>query len=472
MTAETPTRDDPEDPPEQDAFDTDADTADTPELAAPTKKSTVLSVLKSAGVRVLVLPFSAVLGVVCTRLIIENFGRETYAQYGLLVAIGAMLPFTDLGMSAAIMNAIGASDRPARDEHVRKVLITSIRVLICSASVLLAVDLVITLAGAWPSLMGDGLLPGSGPIAAALVLGTIAITMPIGFGQRVLTGLGKNHITVAILGLQTPVMLVLLLCIINFDWSIGEYLPVVPYVVAFMISLAATVLAARMIHPAIGSALRDVPRVRSVKGGKVFDVAWPTLIQMIALPLAMQTDRLVLSHVSDSLDLAEYNLASQMYLPVWQVVTAAGVALWPIFARARADGDRRKVSPMPLSAGFAGAALAVCAFISVIAPWLASVASDGEIQISRSLMIAFSIFMVFQAAKYPLGMFMTDAPGLRYQAFMIVAMVPVNLGLSIFFARHYGAVGPVIGSLIGVFFFQVVANFLYVRNALAKEARR
>jgi O-antigen/teichoic acid export membrane protein len=450
--------------PDPSTADVEADEDSTDE--AP---STVASVLKSAGVRILVLPFSAILGVVCTRLIIQNFGRATYAQYGLLVAIGALLPFADLGMSAAIMNAVGASDHPSRDDHVRKVLITSIRVLLCSASVLLLIDLVITAAGWWPAIMGDSLLPDSGPAAAAGVLAIIAITLPVAFGQRVLTGVGKNHVTIALLGLQTPVVLVFLLVIIRLGVTAGSYLPVVPYIVALVLSIAATVWAARLITPAIGTALRQVPRIRSIRGGKVLDTAWPMLIQMIALPVAMQTDRLVLSHVSTSNNLAEYNLASQMYLPVWQVVTAAGVALWPIFARARARGDRHSQSPVPLSAGFAGAAAAVCLFISIISPWLANVASNGEIEISRGLLLAFSVFMVCQAAKYPLGMFMTDAPGLRYQAFMIVIMVPINLGISIVLAQRLGAVGPIIGSTIGVFVFQFGANFVYVRRVLAKE---
>jgi O-antigen/teichoic acid export membrane protein len=432
-------------------------------------RSTVASVLRSAGVRILVLPVSAGLGVVCTRLIIQNFGKATYAQYGLLVAIGALLPFADLGMSAAIMNSVGGSDRPSQDDHVRKVLITSIRVLLCSAGVLLFVDLIITAGGLWPTIMGDGLLPGSGPAAAAGVLAVIAITLPVAFGQRVLTGVGKNHVTIALLGLQTPVVLCFLVFIIHFDLTAGSYLPVIPYVVALVLSICATVWAARLISPAIGTALKQVPRFRTVKGGKVLDVAWPMLVQLIAVPLAMQSDRLVLSHVSTSTNLAEYNLASQMYLPVWQVVTAAGVALWPIFARARARGNRTSQSPLPLSLGFAAAAAAVCLFISLISPWLAGIASNDEIRINLGLLVAFSVFMVCQAAKYPLGMFLTDAPGLRYQAFMIVIMVPVNLGISIALASRLGAVGPIIGSTVGVFFFELVANYLYVRRVLARD---
>ncbi|HEY8524538.1 MAG TPA: oligosaccharide flippase family protein [Acidimicrobiales bacterium] len=428
------------------------------------------SVARSAGVRVLVLPVSAVLGVVNTRLIVENYGRDAFAQYGLLVALGTLLPFADLGMSAAIMNAIGASERPSRDDHVRRVLVTSIRVLVCSAAVIVAVSALISAAGLWPELMGEGLLPGSGPVAAALCLAIIGITLPAAIGQRVLSGLGRNHVTIAIQGLQTPVVMVVLLVLVALEAGDGTYLAVVPYTVTFVISVAATVVAARLVRPQIGRALRGAPRLRTVRGAKVFDVAVPMLVQMIALPVAMQSDRLVLSHVAGSADLARYNLAAQMYLPVWQVVSAAGVALWPIFARARARGEPGAQSPMTLAAGFGAAGAAACVAISLGSGWLANLASSGEIEIPVSVLVAFSVFMVCQAAKYPLGMFMTDAAGLRYQAVMILIMLPVNLGLSIVLTAWWGTVGPVIGSAVGVLLFQVVANWLYVRRALARAA--
>jgi hypothetical protein len=77
--------------------------------------------------------------------------------------------------------------------------------------------------------------------------------------------------------------------------------------------------------------------------------------------------------------------------------------------------------------------------------------------------------MVLQATKYPLGMYMTDARGLRYQAFMIIAFLPVNLGLSWVLAVQIGAPGPIIGSAVGVLFSQVLANWLYVRRELRAQ---
>lgn len=443
--------------------------AESEELRPP---SAVRSVVRSAGVRVLALPLSAVLGILITRVIVENYGKDAYAQYGLLVAIGALLPFADMGMSAAIMNAVGGSGDPGRDGHVRSVLITSIRVLIASGSAIVVAAILISVLGLWPWLLGDGLLPGSGPLAAGLCLALIGITLPVAFGQRVLTGLHKNHVMIALNALQSPIVLGVLLVAVwgGMSWG-GTFAPVSAYAATLLLSVLAVLVAARLIRPQIGAALRAVPRVRSVRGTKVSDVAWPMLIQMVAIPIAMQSDRLVLSHAAGPSDLATYNLSAQMFLPVWQVITAAGAALWPVFARARARHTSHESSPLPIAAGFAGAAGAACVVIGLASPWLARIASGGDITVPLSMVMAFTAYLVCQGVQYPLGTFLTDAEGLRYQAALIVMMVPCNLGLSIVLAEHLGAPGPVIGSAVTAAIFQSGGNYLLVRRRLAASRR-
>ena len=128
------------------------------------------NVARSAGAKVVVLPVSALLGIVLTRLVIDTYGEAAFAQYGLLVAIGALLPFADLRMSAAVMNAVAASADPASDPRVHRVLVTAVRVLVGSATALAAVAVVLWASGLWPVLLGEGLLPGSGPAVATVCL--------------------------------------------------------------------------------------------------------------------------------------------------------------------------------------------------------------------------------------------------------------------------------------------------------------
>lgn len=417
------------------------------------------------------LPVSAILGIVNTRLIISHFGEGAFAQYGLLVGIAALIPFADLGITAAIINAIGKSDDPGHDPEVRQVLVTAMRIVTCSCVVVLAVAAGITLVDAWPTLLGEGLLPHSGNLAAGLCLAVFGLTLLVGFGQQVLTGLGKNHISVLLLGLQTPAVLLTVLLLIGTHAPLGGYVAVAAYAATFLVSVVAVVIAARRLRPAFRVALHDAPRVRTVRGGRIFGMAWPMVVQMIALPLAMQTDRLVLSHVSDLQDLAKYNLASQMFTPVWAVVSSAGVALWPIFARARSQDVAHAPSPFRMSFSFGATAALVCLALGLASDWLATKASGGVIHLGVALVATFSVFMILQAVKYPLGMYMTDARGLRYQALMIVfLLLPLNLALSWVLAIRWGAVGPVVGSAVSVLLTQVVGNWIYVRRDLRRRA--
>ena len=413
---------------------------------------------RSAGTKALVLPISAVLGIVNTRLIIENFGLASYAQYGLLVAIGNLLPFADLGISAAVMNVVGASDDPRHDAKLQRILVSCFRLLIVSCTVLLGLTVLITVQGWWPALLGDALIPGTGPIAAAFCLTIIAITLLVSPGQRILAGLGRNHVPIGVLGLQSPLVLLTVVLITQADLPFGPYIAVIPYIVLLLLQIVLLGLAARSINPSLAKAIREVPRLRSVRGGAVFDVAWPMLIWMVGTVIAMQTDRLILSHTSTGLALAEYNLSAQIFLPVLHVVGAGGFALWPIFAKQRAEQAR--VSPLPISLVFGAIAALGCLVLVFATPLVTQLASGGRVSIGQLTAIMFSILVVFQCLKYPLNVYLTDAPGLRFQVYILLATLPLNVALSYVLAGRLGAAGPVIGSAVAIGL-QYVACLIY-----------
>lgn len=426
------------------------------------------SVGGSAAARMLVLPVSALLGIVVTRLIIENYGEASYAQYMLLVGIVTLIPFADLGISASIMNATAAAEDPRTDRHLRGTLISAMRVLAGSATTLVIVALVLTLTGAWSTILGDGLDGRSGEIAAGLCLATLGLAMLVGFGQRILIGLGKNALSIIVGGLQTPIVLLVLFIAISSGWDFGPYVAVVSYASLILTGAISLFLANRRVRPILGQAWRDAWRIFSVRGDRIFDTAWPMLIQMVGLPLAMQSSRLVLSHVSGVDQLATYSLASQMFNPIFAVSVAASMALWPVFAKARSVG-KSDVSARSLSLLFAGFALVAVVAMSLLSGFLADLASGGRITLPIQLVLAFAVLMVVQAAKSPLGMYMTDAPGLRFQAYMVMGMLPVTVGLSILLAGTLGATGPVIASIVGVVIFQLTANWIYVSRAERRQ---
>jgi len=417
--------------------------------------------------KVLVMGIAGVAGIVTSRLIIQHYGVDAFAQYGLLNGLASLVPFADLGIAAVIVNTVASSARPREDLEVRRTITSAFRILLVSAGLIAAFSLVAGIAGWWPTLLGDGLIARGGALAATLCAVVFAVALPLGVGQRVLVALGQTTKQTAITGIASPVVLAGVASSVALAWAFGPYVAVMSYAANAVVALVCLVLAARLISPQLVAAVRDVPRLRTVPGVRVVDVAWPMLIQMIALPMAMQTDRLLLSHLGTAAELAEYNFGAQIFGLINQVVATAGVALWPIYARARATGTVD--SPMRATGAFTAAATALGLLLWLFLPMLTSIVTQGQIEAPWTLALAFVVFVTFQATKYPLGMYMTDARGLRFQVAPILVMVPVNLGLSALLIPPLGSAGPVVGSAVAVLVCQVVPNWWYVRRDLAKR---
>jgi O-antigen/teichoic acid export membrane protein len=247
----------------------------------------------------------------------------------------------------------------------------------------------------------------------------------------------------------------------------GTYLAVVTYVANALVSVICLIVAARALNPQVGAAIREIPRIRSYRGVSALGLAWPMLVQMVALPIAMQTGRLLLSHLGTVEQLAAYNLASQLFGIVLQTVAAAGIALWPVYAAARSAG--RIESPAVPTLWFLLGGLVLGTGLAVISPLLVDFVSDGAISLDLWMLVGFVVFVGLQAAKYPVGMYMTDKTGLVFQVLPIVLMVPLNLGLSWWFIGTVGAAGPVLGSAVSVALCQLVPNLWYVSRDLGRR---
>ncbi len=432
------------------------------------RRGTIISIASSGGARFLVLPISAILGIIVTRLIIGHYGVDTYAQYILLVGIAGLIPFSDLGLTAAIMNAVSGADDPRTDPHLHLVLVSCMRLLAVCATVVIGVAFALYFTGLWPTLLGSGLTPQTGALAATLCLAVFGANILIAYGQRILAALGLNFLVVLLGALQTPIVLAALWFMIRNSLN-GGFIPVVSYLATTVICVISIIVAGRKIRPMLRTSLRSAVNPH-IKGARVFNTAWPMLIQMIALPLGMSSDRLALSLVGTVKDLSEYSLANQLFSPVLAVVSAANFSLWPVFAKARAANKRAPVSPGKMSIVFAGAAVLACLVLGIAASWLTRLASGGKIHLSLELILVFSAFIVIQSMQYPLGMYLSDASGLRFQAFCILAMMPVNLGLTVLLIPSLGPIGPLIGSIVGSFFFLLIPNWWLVDKRLRKLA--
>ncbi len=423
----------------------------------------------TAATKVVVMGLSGLLGIITSRLILTNFGVEAYANYGLLATLPQLLPFADLGIAAVVINAIAGSSDARRDEMVRRTITSALRILIVSGSVIALASAVLYVTDLWPVVLGQGLLDDGGSFAAFLCLLIFGLVLPLGVGQRILVGLDKTNVQVGTQALSAPLILSFVGLAAALALPVAAYLPVATYIASGAVSALCLGIAAHSLKGQLGAAIRDIPKLRRARGVPVFNLAWPMLIQMIALPLAMQTDRLLLSHLATVAALAEYNLAMQLFGIVIQTIAASGVALWPYFARARSQAN--VASPWAPLAWFVTGGTLLAVTLGLLSGFLADLISDGRIQLDPLLVFCFVVFVALQSAKYPLGMYMTDERGLKFQVVPTLLMVPIGLGTSWALILLVGPAGAIAGSAIAVALCQVIPMTWYVRRDLARRRR-
>jgi O-antigen/teichoic acid export membrane protein len=419
--------------------------------------------LKSGGARLATLPTSAAFAFLTSHLVISRFGTDAYAQYGLLIGIIALFPFTDLGIGAALTNALAQSTGPETDSHVRRVLLSSLRILLISSAAFTMAGIGIAVLGLWQALLGSAASSNEVTLAATACWLIFAISIPMSIGQRMLLGLHKNHVQVLIQGLQPPLTAAAVFAVSML--SVNPFWPPVIFYCSMAITTGVSLAVATDIVPgALRWAARNVFRLRSVHGERVWGTAAPMLIIMVALPLAVQSARIVLSHVGTTQQLAEYNLGSQLFSPVMSIVGVVSASLWPIYARQRLAANQAEAPPRVISTAFliTAVALSVSVAVAVVSPWLAQLIANGKIVLPILLPISFCIFVAVQALQSSLGIFLTDPRGLRAQAICAVLLLPSNVGLSIWFADSIGAAGPLLASAVCIGVIQAVPCLIMI----------
>ncbi|WP_460704795.1 lipopolysaccharide biosynthesis protein [Luteococcus sediminum] len=425
-----------------------------------------MTIGSTAGLKVLVMGVGGVLGMINTKLIIAHFGKAAYAQYGLLASLPTLLPFASLGMAAVVMNAVSASKDPRNDLAMARTMTTALRYLAISAAVIIVLGLIPTLLGAWPTLLGEGLMPGGG-MTTFWCLFVFAVTLPMTVFPRMVIALDRPQAQVLSQIVVAPFMLASISILALANLPAGHAIAILTYVANSLAAFICMVMSWRMLGPNFRRMVRDVPRTRAVPNEAIMGLAWPQLAQMLALPLALQSHRVILSHLAGRDALAEYNMASQFFQMVVQTITAAGVSLWPMYARARNEG--RIVAPWKMTGIFTAIGLAAGLVMAGLIPFISDWLSEGTISLDWWLVGGFVLYVMSQATNYPLGMYMTDEKGLKFQVLPIVAMVPVSLALAFWLTPRVGAGGPILAAAVGVYLCQVATNVWYIHRDMGQR---
>lgn len=419
--------------------------------------------LKSFGSRLALLPILAVIGFITSRIVIDRLGSDGFAIYGLVIGLAALMPFADLGLGAAVTDAV-ARRETVGDDEVRAVVARSRLLLVRASLVVLALTWGLAAIGAWGPILNVQGYPAVN-VAVAMALSLFAISLPLSLSARALLGAERNHWVVASQGVSAVTALIIVLAAAAANAGVWAYAsaPFVGMLVAGIVNTWwARDIAGGGVRGAIGS--RDRARDR-----RIVSLAGPMLVIAISLPVAWQTDRLVLSHATNLGQVAVYVLAFQLFAPLSSLVETAGSSLWPVFARRRDTASVGGRQVAWLTAGYASVGLALGAVLVLFGGPIMRWISQGEIDPTWSLLFAFSALIVSIAAWYPSAMLLTSPEGMRFQAWCSALMAAVNLPLSFALASAWGASGPVVASVVALLVCVALPGWWRVRTQLTTK---
>ena len=421
---------------------------------------------RSFSARALTLPIIGIAGLLTTRLVVGHLGEIGFATYALIVGFSALLPFNDLGLGAAVTDAV--SRRESIPEHeLLSVVQKSTRLLVIFSAVLITLSWALAAGGAWAPILGVA-QSSSVELGAGLGMTFFAISIPLSLGARILQGSNNYHLAVALQALLSLTAL----AIVAFAASTSKplwFFVAGPFLGTLVVAAASAVVARQK----TGLSIFSRSRVQVPSGFKpaLAKIALPVAVWAIAEPVAWHADRLILSHFSSLSAVASYSIVFALFAPINSLIAASGSSLWPIFAQRRTAMTLRVRDLASTTAIFAGVGVGLAAALLVVGPYLARFMSKGQVSIPFDLYLAFGVVIIIVAAMGPVSMSLTDATGLKFQAILTVPQVLINIPLSIIFAQHLGADGPVLATAIVLSFVLLISwNYAVKRIRSANRA--
>ncbi|MBE7191226.1 MAG: oligosaccharide flippase family protein [Gordonia polyisoprenivorans] len=421
------------------------------------------SVVAGLGLRAVGAPVVALLGVVSTTIVVRHTDTQAFGVVSTIAAIALLLPFADLGIGAAVTTATTRwTDGAMSTSRFRQTLTRAL-------SVLSVVTVVIWIAAgaawatdAWAFLF-DGAVDQTESAPLSIAVAVFGLAVPLGIGNRLLTGMGKNHVAVGIT-LSASVFTLAgtsVLAVAGADDLVFAIPPVAGLAASAAVSMIVGVRTVTRMKPQRGTAADPVENPRLLAGSTAMFVI------SVGLPIGLQWGRLVVARNGDAGQLAAYGLAAQFYAIGWTVVSTAGSAMWPVFVRRRGAAGATLLLWRRSLALFATAGAVLGALLAAAAPLAGEVISGGSIAIPPSLSIMYGLLLVVQSAHLPTGSLLTTPDELRWQALCVVCMALMSAVLTIALVPYTGAAGAVAASAVAVLVAQVIPDLVVVRSKVS-----
>ena len=403
-------------------------------------------------------------------LTLTYLGSERFGVWMTLSALIALLSFTDLGMGNSLLNGVAqASGRESR-KQVRAYLSSGLVMLLFVAATLGLVFAAVYAYVPWARLFNIAsptALDEAGPAAAVLVA-CFLVAMPAGAFQQVRLGLQQGYVNSMFVGVGNLLGLALVVWAIQMRLGLAWLVLAMAGtpVLATLVNGLTLVARSRWLRPSLHDV--DLGVAQSLlRVGLLF------LVLQLSYAVAFTSNSLIIAAVIGPSAVAEYSVASKLFMIPTLLVGFALGPLWPAYREALSRGDVRWVRRtfdrsirLSLSlAGLVSAALVVIG-LPLIAVWV-----GAAVQPSFGLILAIGIWTTLSAAGTAVAMLLNGVQVMRFQVITAVLMATANILLSIALTVRIGIPGVVWGSIIAYSVFALAPAVVFLPRLFARISR-
>ena len=422
--------------------------------------------MRRAGAVALVTRFANVaVGLIATPFLVEGLQPAVFGLFATITSISAFASISDLGVGGSLLTLLPRSLASSGDERAARRLSTSAYTVSLGSTVAIAV-ISIAIAQVDDLAILLGAPPGTtDEVATAFLVYMVLFgcTIPLGLAGKIQMGLQQG--SAAALwqagGAVFASVFAALVAVTTGQLVLTMTASILPLVLVPVAQTCIVLVRTPNVRPSL--------RLLEWSGLKSLSkTSGALLVLQICAVVAMQTDLIVVSYMLGSEAAGVLSVTTRVFGLTSIVGTSMLFQFWPAMSDGLARGEiawvRREWLRLSMGLGVFG--VVVGGILVLAGRWLIDFWVGAALIPPVSLLVVMAAWNAYYIAILPTAQLLNAAHAFKMQTWLVVIMVPVNLGLSLSLTASIGVAGSTLASLISHAFIVGIASAVQASRIL------
>ena len=385
---------------------------------------------------------------IMVRLLLEYFGVEIYGVWIAITALAVILQGTDFGLSSAMVNVVSVTAHFEDKEELRNYLKKIYKLLLYIGLCTFMIGMLLSCLHGWRQWLHIPLYISDESLRYAILATSFifSIQIPANANQQIWLGMQKGVFNGFFFALSAVLNVSAVALCIKFGAEL-HWIVVASASGLIIAQLVSTMLMFSNLKIRMKEVLKISLTMSEIlefiRSGRSF------MIVHLCTLLSTNLDVLIVSHFLGSIEAAKYSVVKQLFSIPTAVFSLFFLGLWPIIARAKAEGNdqwinRNFYKTLKISIGAACMAAMGLYFSS---EYLIDLWTRSMIKPDHELILGFSLWVILTGVGVSLATYMNGMGAIEFQAKFSFLFAILNVLTSLILVNVIGVSGPIWGSV-------------------------